>query len=167
MFTQQGTSFCSCPPLMLRSSGHLTFNLLLVITKGYRVQATMIEGQDAFAPLLCFAYVCTWQIVKTREIWLWVIESPNRHDQIALCPSGSPNECWLHTCDATWRVGLRLLLLPAITFWIFKHSHIFMVEGRPLVIFNTQSTAWHNFGRQVQFESLIRLQNRLPFVSCK
>ena len=29
----------------------------LVITKGYRVRATMIEGQNAFAPSLCFAPV--------------------------------------------------------------------------------------------------------------
>ena len=27
----------------------------LVITKGYRVQATTIEGQNAFVPALCFA----------------------------------------------------------------------------------------------------------------
>ena len=35
------------------------------------------------------------------------------------------------------------LLLVIISLWIFKHSHIFMVEGRPLVIFNMQCTAWH------------------------
>ena len=29
--------------------------LLLVKTKGYRVRATMTEGQNAFAPALCFA----------------------------------------------------------------------------------------------------------------
>ena len=28
--------------------------LLLVITKGYRVQATTIRGQNAFAPMICF-----------------------------------------------------------------------------------------------------------------
>ena len=27
--------------------------LLLVITKGYRVRATMIEGQNAFPPMMC------------------------------------------------------------------------------------------------------------------
>ena len=42
------------------------------------------------------------------------------------------------------------LLLVTISLWIFKHSHIFMVEGRPLVIFNMQCTAWHNFCRQVK-----------------
>ena len=31
---------------MLRPSGHLTFNLLLVLTKGYIVQATMIDGRS-------------------------------------------------------------------------------------------------------------------------
>ena len=31
--------------------------MLLVITKDYRVLATTIEGQNAFAPALCFAYV--------------------------------------------------------------------------------------------------------------
>ena len=31
--------------------------LITVITKGYRVQVTTIEGQNAFAPLLCFAQV--------------------------------------------------------------------------------------------------------------
>ena len=34
----------------------ITINLQLVITKGYRVRATTIEGQNTFAPLLlCFA----------------------------------------------------------------------------------------------------------------
>ena len=28
--------------------------LLLVIPKGYKVQATMIEGQNTFAPMMCF-----------------------------------------------------------------------------------------------------------------
>ena len=35
------------------------------------------------------------------------------------------------------------LLLVIISLWIFKHSHIFIVESRPLVIFNMQCTAWH------------------------
>ena len=65
------------------------------------MRATTIEGQKAFAPLLCFAYV-------SREK---VREGPNAPDQIPFIPSESPNECWLHTCDAclitTWRLGLR------------------------------------------------------------
>ena len=37
--------------------------------------------------------------------------------------SGSPNECWLRTCDAciltTWRLGLRPLLSPVIKAHVF------------------------------------------------
>ena len=61
-----------------------------------------------------------------------MIDGPNTHDQIPsdrtstcewsncvmwipLIPSGSPNECWLHTCDAriitNWRLGLRAVLV--------------------------------------------------------
>ena len=43
-------------------------------------------------------------------IRLRVIEGPNMHDQILFCTSGSPNKCWLHTCNAcvitTWILGL-------------------------------------------------------------
>ena len=43
----------------------------LVITKGCGVRATTIEGQNAFAPSLCFAPVSfTWQKVKPRVIRL-------------------------------------------------------------------------------------------------
>ena len=48
----------------------------LVITKGYGVQATTIEGQNAFPPVLCVSF--TWQMVKTRVSKLRVIEGPNR-----------------------------------------------------------------------------------------
>ena len=62
----------------------------------------------------------------------YMIDGPNTHDQmpsdrastcawsncvtwIPLIPSGSPNECSLHTCDAsiitTWRLGLRAALV--------------------------------------------------------
>ena len=29
----------------------------LVITKGYRVRATTIEGQNTFVPMLCFVFL--------------------------------------------------------------------------------------------------------------
>ena len=34
---------------------HFQLGNKLAITKGYGVRVTMIEGQNAFAPLLCFA----------------------------------------------------------------------------------------------------------------
>ena len=42
-------------------------DLNLIITKVYGVQATIIDGQNAFAPLLCFAQVLR-DIVKIRVI---------------------------------------------------------------------------------------------------
>ena len=47
-------------PAQLGNREHFTFNKMfiggmLVITKGYGVRATTIEGQNAFAPWLCFA----------------------------------------------------------------------------------------------------------------
>ena len=58
---------------------------------------------------LCVCF--TWKLVKTRVIRLRVREGPNARDQIPFIPSESPNECWLHTCDAclitTWRLGLQ------------------------------------------------------------
>ena len=41
--------------LFLFSVKFVTNLLKLVITKGYGVRATNIEGQNAFAPTLCFA----------------------------------------------------------------------------------------------------------------
>ena len=53
--------------------------ILIVITEGYGVRATTIEGQNAFATTLRFAQV-------SRDRWLkhaWsVIEGPNARDQI-------------------------------------------------------------------------------------
>ena len=54
-------------------------------------------------------------MVKTHMFRLRGVGGRNVRDQIAfIVPfilSGSPNECWLHTCDArvikTWRLGLR------------------------------------------------------------
>ena len=69
--------------------------------------------------------------------FMWQNDGQNMHDQITsdrrskrawskcvLCIpyilSGSPNRCLLHTCDSciitTWRLGLRLLLSPAIKY---------------------------------------------------
>ena len=60
-------------------------------------------------------------MVKTRVSRLRVIERPNGRDQSASMHSGpsilsgSPNECWLHTCHAcvitTSRLGLRAPLV--------------------------------------------------------
>ena len=49
-------------------------------------------------------------MVKTRFIRLHVIEGPNASDQIPFILNGSPNERWLHTCDACviTTSGLRL-----------------------------------------------------------
>ena len=50
------TSYCSCcwSHYLVR----ITLNwYLLVITKGYGVQATTVKGKNAFAPTLCFAQV--------------------------------------------------------------------------------------------------------------
>ena len=89
-------------------------NPAIVITKGYGVRATTIEGRNAFAPSLCFAYslrskrffcsrpnfldelarkrllcrlLCvslTRQIVKTRVIRLRVMEGPNARGQVCV-----------------------------------------------------------------------------------
>ena len=98
--------------------------IILVVTKGYRVWATTIEGQNIFAPTLCFAQVSCdrWskhafhdQITSDRKS---ECEWSNRILCIPFIPfilSGSPNECWLHTCNAcmisTRRLGLRAPLV--------------------------------------------------------
>jgi len=48
------------------------------------VRATTIEGQNAFAPTLYFAYVSRDGWSKTRVNRLRVIEGPNARDQTAL-----------------------------------------------------------------------------------
>ena len=52
-----------------------------------------------------------WRRVKTRVIRLRGEKGREARDQIPSILSGSPNEWWLHTCDAcvrkTWRLGLR------------------------------------------------------------
>ena len=62
--------------------------------------------------VLCLGF--KWQMVKTRMIRLRGVEGRNVWSKCVLCLpfilSGSPNECWLNTCDAcvitTWRLGL-------------------------------------------------------------
>ena len=80
-----------------------TLFLELVITRGYEMRETTIEGQNAFAPTLCFVVLCgsfTSRMVKTRVIRLRVFEGQNARDPFHSFFSGSPNESWLHTCNA-------------------------------------------------------------------
>ena len=55
----------------------------LVITKGYRVWATTIDGQNAFAPLLCFAQVSSDS--QNTHDQIMSDRSSNMHDEIAFC----------------------------------------------------------------------------------
>ena len=87
----------------------------LVITKGYGVRATTIEGQNAYLQR-CALCTFTWQMVKTRVIRLRVTEGPNARDQIRVMYipfilNGRPYECCVHAWDAciltTCWLGLR------------------------------------------------------------
>ena len=55
---QEALNGCNVSGLKICSSSAGTKydnnELLLVITNGYRMRATMIEGQNAFAPTMCF-----------------------------------------------------------------------------------------------------------------
>jgi len=91
---------------------------LLLITKGYGVRATTIEGQnafDAFAPTMCFAYDFRLQMVKQRVIKLRVKEGRNARDQTAfsafhsLLMAVQTNAGYIH--ETTWRLGLRAPLV--------------------------------------------------------
>ena len=68
-------------------------------------------------------------MVKTRVIRLRVLEGPNARDQIAIpfSLSGSPNECWLHTCDAcvitTWRLVLKAPLVARNNNYVNKSNY--------------------------------------------
>ena len=42
--------------LFYKETDNYNNKIKLVITKGYGVRATTIEGQNAFSPALCFAY---------------------------------------------------------------------------------------------------------------
>ena len=95
------------------------FDFILKITKAYEVRATTMKNYNAFTPTLCFAQ-------DSRDRWsehAWSYSSDRRSKRqwsncfmsIPFILSGSPNECWLHTCDAcaitTWRLGLRAPIL--------------------------------------------------------
>ena len=89
-----------------------------VITKAYGVQATTIKDQNAFAPVLCFMYTCKFHVTDGQNMLNQITSgrrSKRAWSKYILCIpyilSGSPNECWLHPCDAcvitTWRLQLR------------------------------------------------------------
>ena len=59
--------------------------VMKVITKGYVVRATTIEGQNAFAPSLCSSVVCvSFACGKSKHASsVRAIEGPNARDQTA------------------------------------------------------------------------------------
>ena len=73
----------------------------------------------ALAPLLCFRKFHVTDIQNTRDQITRVKRSKGAWSNcvlfISFIFSGSPNECWLHTCDAcviaTWRLGLQAPLV--------------------------------------------------------
>ena len=77
------------------------------------MRATTIEVPNTFAPALQFQ-VKDGQNTRVYE-GIRRVEGPNARDQsvlsIPFILSRSPNECWLHTCDAfvitTCRLGLQ------------------------------------------------------------
>ena len=110
---------------------NFTNNILpiqLAITKGCGVQATTIEGQNAFAPTLFFAQVSRnrwWSNYEGRR-------SKGAWSNCFLCIpfilNGSPNECWLHTMHAQQQPGhydCGLLLSPATRFMSVKSTKEF------------------------------------------
>ena len=95
------------------------WSMKLVITKGYGVRATTIEGQNAFAPRCALRKFHVTDSQNTRDQITSGRKSKRAWSNCALCIpftlSGRPNECWLHTCDAcvitSWRLGLRTPLV--------------------------------------------------------
>ena len=94
----------------------------LVLIRGYRVWATMIEGQNAWAPLLSFALsssdsqnTCD-QITSDRRSKR-VIKLRSVHSFILRRSSNTCRLYRVHTCDAciitTWRLGL----------WVTRGAH--------------------------------------------
>ena len=87
----------------------------LVITKGYGVQATTNEGQNAFVQRFALRKFHATDGQNARDH----ITSNRRFKRarsncfmcIPFILSGRPNDCWLHTGDAcvitTWRLGLH------------------------------------------------------------
>ena len=86
--------------------------IIIITSNNQRLRSAGDNDQRSkcfcFRAVLCVSF--TQQMVKTRVIRLWVVEGPNWSNCVLCIPyilSGSPNECWLHTCDAcvitTWR----------------------------------------------------------------
>ena len=96
----------------------------LVITKGYGVRATMIEGQNAFAPSLCFAEVSRDSCQNTCDQITSDRKSKCTWSNCVLCIpftlSGSPNKCLRHICGAcvikTWRLPAKTVIIIIIVF---------------------------------------------------
>ena len=98
---------------VFRHTYNLRVSCIPVITKGYWVRATTIEGQNTFAPALLTFHVTDG--LNTRDQITSDKRSKPAWRKCVLCIpyilKVSPNECWLHTSDvcviATWRLGLR------------------------------------------------------------
>ena len=104
-------------PLWIIMVASLCFKL--VITKGYGMQVTTIESQNAFAPSLCFAEVSHDTCQNTCDQIMSDRKSKCAWSNCVLCIpyilSGSPNKCLLHTCDAciitTWRLPAKTVII--------------------------------------------------------
>ena len=94
--------------------------IIIITSNNQRLRSAGDNDQRSkcfcFRALLCVSF--TQQMVKTHVIRLWVVEGPNWSNCVPCIPyilSGSPNECWLHTCDGcvitTWRLGWRAPLV--------------------------------------------------------
>ena len=77
------------------------------------MRATTIEGQNGFAPALCFAQISRDESQNTRDQIASHRRFKRAGSNCVMCIpnilSGNPNEYWLHTCDAcvitNWRLG--------------------------------------------------------------
>ena len=132
-----------------------------VITKAYGVQATTIEGQNAFAPVLCFMYTCKFHVTDGQNMLNQITSgrrSKSAWSKYILCIpyilSGSPNECWLHPCDTcvitTWRLQLRAPLATRNYFAKFLSAYFLIWE-----IYNLSLTSV--ICRTVPFKSKLTL----------
>ena len=109
--------------------------------------------------VLCISFM--WQIVKTtrdqivsdgRSKCAW---SDYEWWEVQTCvnklcfvySSGSPNECWLRTCHAciitAWRLGSRLLLLPAINLKLIWPVTNIVIEIMKIWIFDILIEMWN------------------------
>ena len=145
----------------------------------YGVRATTIEDQNAFSPALCFV---KWNALRTFHL----TDGQNTSDKLTsdrrskrtwlncvLCIpfilSGSPNESWLHTCDAcvitTWILGLRA---PLVARNNKKHSRKSAVKQYWAQISLVKNSKWQ---WPYSFNAQCRLANSKYFssqtTSCK